>query len=317
MSVDRRGRPLQHRVAEDADRVGRHRRHAYRRRDRGSDPSAASDAGRIDGGADAADGPAGGATRRERVGERVRSRRACTSARPSVGTEHLRRPSREPRSASTAAASAVVVAGELGERAERRVAERRGGTRSPASATSAGRPRTSARTTSWSGMRVCTSSRVSARGRPASSCAPRVSEPVRLRRGAVPRREQLLVEVEVRDERRAGGGARSARCSTASVPIDDVGVAAPRRSSASTSTTRAPGQQRRQLLARRASRPARSTRSRVAPHSGQITGRSAVRSQRSERVARVAREQPEPAAPVEHAHREPVASRAARRRAAR
>ena len=41
---------------------------------------------------------------------------------------------------------------------------------------------------------------------PARSCAPRVMSQCACDGRAVPRREQLLVEVEVRDERRAGGG---------------------------------------------------------------------------------------------------------------
>ncbi len=40
------------------------------------------------------------------------------------------------------------------------------------------------------------------RGRPTSSCAPARREPVRLRDRAVPRREQLLVEIEERDDGR-------------------------------------------------------------------------------------------------------------------
>ena len=295
----RRGRPLEHGIAEEPDGVSRHRVIVVNR------PSCQSHCvavAQTRGGSTAVRtrpiGPARGVPDRERVGERVGSRarpraRGRRSGRaPAIArrTRGARRPSRAPRRRHRTARPARRTAGSRAP----------GAVRVSASATSAGRPVTSARTTSWSG---CASARPAAsRAGPAGEelrAAGR--EPVRLRRGAVTRREQLLVEVEERDER--GRRRRSSgRCSTASVPI--------RMSASPTSRGRGVDvehlharEQRRQLLAHTRVTPARSTRKprRAALVADHRPLGGAVPAQ--QRVARVAREHAEAAPPVEHAHR--------------
>ena len=186
------------------------------------------------------------------------------------------------------------------------IAERRGGARSPPRRRARVGPSASARTTSWSGRRVCTSSRVSARGRPASSWAPRVSEPAApaSRRGtgarAAPGRGR-----GTRRARAAGGGHR-ARCSTASVPTTTSASPAPRRCRRRRRRTRWPGS------SAASSSPTRGARPRAMHAQSRRAARRAddrpivVLVPPQELVTRVAHEQPEAAAPVEHAHREPV-----------
>ncbi len=61
-------------------------------------------------------------------------------------------------------------------------------------------------------------------------------------------------------------------------------------------------QERGELLPAPASHRRARTRSRAAPHAGQIAGRSAFGSHRRSVVARVARKEAETAAAIEHAH---------------
>ena len=163
----------------------------------------------------------GRAARRARQRARLWSG-ARTSHVPSVGPEHLdacgrRRPERVERGDRPPSPAPDTA----GQRAERREAERRArrcARPRPPLAGRACRPRA---TTSWSGRRVCTSSRDRGR-RPPTSRARAASRAMRLLGGAVARREQLLVEVEERDDR---VGAATTRCSTASVPTCTSGRA--------------------------------------------------------------------------------------------
>ena len=210
----------------------------------------------------------------QRVRERVRVA-GLHEHRPSLGPAPG-----TPRDCSSPAATVQrgVVTGELGERAERRVPERAPpGAISP-SVTICGRPATAARTTSCSGTRVCNNSRVSSRAAPGEQLRAADEQPERLRRRRGTRREQLLVEVEVRDERRTPApDVRAVQHGFGA--DDDVGGAGASSLSVSTSTDGLRRDERRELLPHAAHTGAHD-RSRASPHAGQISGRSALLSQR-------------------------------------
>ena len=211
--VYRRRRPLEHGVAEEPDGVSRHRVIVVNRRSR-SGRRRRSDACGVDHGSDAADRPARGVTDRERVGESVGVGR--DDQRVAVGRpEHLDRidAARARRIAAFTAASSPVSSASA-PNGGKPSARRRS---SSASATSAGRPLDERADDLVVGLAGLHDEAGLVAGAADEQLRAAGREPVRLRDRAVARREQLLVEVEEGDERRAGGagpraGAAPPRC---------------------------------------------------------------------------------------------------------
>ena len=185
--------------------------------------------------------------------------------------------------------------------------------------TAIGSPRPPPATTSCSGRRVCSSSGPG--GRPAEEPCAAHEQPQCLLGGPDPRREQLLVELEERDQPRPArapgrpGGARL-RCRRAPARWGHP------RSPASTASTWCAARARRGRRAR-ARRPGFTARRRVPWQCRQTTGtrrvahrahepvvslahRRAAPFTASELAAAAAREEPGAAAPVQHAHRAPT-----------
>ena len=233
---------LQHGIAEESQRVHASKLPARSPIRRGGDRRRS--------------GAARGRGRRRRPAAASASQRSATvdgarsSARRPVGATGPRTvtpPLRPPR--PHAAATASGVAAQLGEAAERREPERPGGGPARRRRRASDAPWRTARTTSWSGSRVWSSSRPCVAEQPG---APH-EQPERLLGGPRPRREELLVELEVRDQTRP---APATRWSTASVPIEHgrVGTGA--------SVTIGGGVDRADLGARAAARRGRRARAR-------------------------------------------------------
>ena len=324
---------LQHGITEEAQRVHAPRLPARNfgtgRRTSTSDPAG------IDVDPQAALGAGGVDPRcRQRVAEQLRptapgaARRCPSGDRPEDGDARLgdgvrtqRRPPRRRRAPPPAPRRA-------GSRAPDAAGSRR---RRPAS----GSPWRAACTTSWSGSRVCRRRRPSVlrSGVPQQPGAAD-EQPERLLGGPGPRREELLVELQVRDQTRRASPAT--RCSTASVPMR-TGTSGTSSVAASTDATSVRG-----------SSAARSSRTRVIPGRTARNVRAvAVEAHLRTRASRTARsgtpppvarpsrrtprsaparwqvrhgEQTRPAAPVEHADARAHRGRrcgAARRRAPR
>ena len=144
-------------------------------------------------------------------------------------------------------------------------------------------------------------------------------EPERLLRRAVPRREQLLVEVEERDESNRpgaidrepvedglGADEHVARADLIGRRVDlDRRCTAAAATRASSRTPVTPDAQRRQAgrVAVQADGRALGAASRTRQRVGLGAYRRTAVLAAGQLVARAAREQPRPAAPVEHAHR--------------
>ena len=233
---------LQHRVAEESQRIHAPKVPARPAGDRvirrGGDRRRRGGGPRVRAGVDAGRGQRvaqrGDASGRARA-PGTRRPTGPSTVTPAVG--HRRRT--PPPTASGVAAAA-------------RPARRTAGTRAPARrarsapATTIGSPRRTARTTSWSGSRVCTSSRRRRVGR--ASRARAHEEPERLLGGPGPRRQQLLVELEERDQAdgrrsRRRRGAAPPRCRRAPATSGTASVGA------STAATSARGQQRGEVVA--------------------------------------------------------------------
>ncbi len=286
---DGRGRPLEHRIAEQPDRVSRHRVIVLNRRSR--PPARRSDPRRVDGGAHAADGTGRGVRDCERVGELVGvgrdhqglsvgrtehpdRRRRPRARRPSRAAPARRPTARRPRRTAGSRSRAGALGLGVGH-------ERRAAGHERAHDLVVGLPRLH----DQPGL-------VARPAREQLRAARR--EPVRLRRGAEPRAR--AAPGRDRGTRPASGGGGAARAGATPLRYRSRCRPSPTSAVAASTSTHPPlREQRRQLLSharhsRRAARAGASHRTRRTPSAARRNGPSAAA--RGTRRTRAARNRP-------------------------